>query len=72
MENKIIEIISRVSKKKSEDILNNMSEKELWDSFAHLELILSLEEEFDLMLDPEEIAEMRTPLKVIEVIKDKI
>ncbi|HHQ5456027.1 TPA: phosphopantetheine-binding protein [Aeromonas veronii] len=72
MENKIIEIIARISKKQTEEIRNHMSDQDLWDSFAHLELILSLEEEFDIMLEPEEIAEMRTPRKVIETISKKI
>lgn len=72
MENKIIEIISRISKVAVEELLSNISERGLWDSFAHLELILALEEEFDIMLDPEEIAEMQTSKEVIEIISKKI
>ncbi|EJB8349298.1 acyl carrier protein [Vibrio cholerae] len=72
MENKIIEIIARVSKRPTEEIRSHMSDKDLWDSFAHLELTLSIEEEFDIMLEPDEIAEMRTPREVIKTITKKI
>ncbi|MEZ8929132.1 MULTISPECIES: phosphopantetheine-binding protein [unclassified Vibrio] len=69
---KIIEIISRIAKKNVSEIESNLEHKDLWDSFAHLELILALEEEFNIMLEPEEIAEMKTPKLVEEIILKKV
>ncbi len=72
MNSKILDIISRISKKAICEIEDNLNTKELWDSFSHLELVLSLEEEFNIVLDPEEIAEMRTPQEVNDIVSHKV
>lgn len=72
MKDKILEIIARISKKSVNEIESELESKDQWDSFSHLELVLALEEEFNIMLEPEEIAEMSTPKLVIEVITKKV
>lgn len=72
MKDKIIEIISKIAKKPAGDILSQSDQKGLWDSFAHLELVLALEEEFGIMLEPEEISEMVTPNLVIKTVEEKL
>ncbi|MFD1802234.1 hypothetical protein ACFSFZ_08540 [Mixta tenebrionis] len=72
MSEKIIAIISRVAKKPASELIHHMEDKRLWDSFTHLELILSLEEEFNIMFEPEEISEMITPKLLIQTVEEKI
>jgi len=43
-----------------------------WDSLHHLDLILNLEDEFDLSFEPEEIAEMIDYPAVEAMVKQKI
>lgn len=72
MQNKIYEIISIIAKKQVNELVENSHEKGLWDSFSHLELILALEDEFNIMFEAEEISEMLTPELVVQSVKDKI
>lgn len=45
---------------------------ENWDSLRHLNLMLELEEEFNIEFEPEEIAEMKSFDKINEIIERKI
>lgn len=72
MTEKIISIISKISKLNENEIQNSQNVKGLWDSFSHLELVLQLEEEFQIMFEPEEIAEMTTINKVISAVEEKV
>jgi len=51
------------------EIPDDISQKncEKWDSLRHLNLVVELESEFDISIEPEEIAEMKT-LSAIEKI----
>ena len=71
MDDKIIEIIAKISKKDILDIKSNMNQEKLWDSLNHVELIVALEAEFSIFFAQEEIAVMTTPLKVIEFVEKK-
>lgn len=71
MRNRIIEIISTVAKKTTSELIEKSNEKGLWDSFSHLELILVLEEEYNIMFEPEEISEMLTPELIIKGVEEK-
>lgn len=72
MNEKIITIISTVSKKSALEINQHLESKNLWDSFSHLELVLALEDEFGIMLEAEEISEMVTPSLVIKTVEEKM
>jgi len=41
---------------------------EIWDSLHHLDLIVSLELEFDISFEPEDIGSMRSLDEVVEII----
>ncbi|MDL1914031.1 MAG: acyl carrier protein [Bergeyella sp.] len=45
---------------------------ENWDSLRHLNLIVELEDRFDVSYEPEEISEMTSLDKIMEVTKSKI
>lgn len=43
-----------------------------WDSVHHLNLILALEEAFDLQLEPEEIDRMNSVSRIVTVLESKL
>lgn len=42
---------------------------ENWDSVAHMQLIACLESEFDIMLDTDDVIDMNTYNKAIDILK---
>jgi acyl carrier protein len=44
---------------------------ETWDSFRHLQLILSIEDEYGVQFDPQRIPELTTVAKVQEALEQK-
>ena len=72
MEDQILQILKSVIG--VDDIDSNVSQDncEQWDSMAQLNLVVELEMEFDITLEPEEISEMRTFSDVVKVVKSKI
>lgn len=72
MENKIIEIISSVSKIDKEELAEKKEVEKLWESITHVEIIVSLEEEFDIVFEQDEIASMTTVSKIIDIVNSKV
>jgi acyl carrier protein len=66
LKNKITAIMQTVFH--SEQIDENASQQniEKWDSLGHLNLIVALEEEFDVSFEPEEIAEMTSMEMIVK------
>ena len=74
MENRIKNVISAVFNYPIEKIQQDSSPDAIdkWDSLGHMSLIVALEEEFDIEIDDEEIAEMMNFALIVEIIKSKI
>lgn len=72
MSEEIFEIISGIAKKSVEELKGSINEQRLWDSLLHVELVVALESEFDIFFSPEEIAQIDTPAKVLDVVKSKV
>jgi len=72
MEEKIIAIMQKVFG--IEDIDRTCSQRtcEQWDSMAQLNLVLELEDEFGISLEPEEIGEMIDFETVNKVVSKKV
>ena len=45
---------------------------ESWDSVHHLNLVLALEQEFDLQFEPEEIDQMHSLSHIVNVLENKL
>jgi acyl carrier protein len=60
MDQKILEILKRVFNLDTVDNTCSQATCEKWDSLNHLNLIVELEDEFDIEFEPEEIAEMKS------------
>ncbi len=76
MENEIKKLIGKIF---DIDVLNVSEDKivpdniEKWDSMGHLNLITSLEEDFSIEFEPEEIVEMLNGFKeIVKIINQKI
>ena len=72
LEDKVLAIMREVFE--MDDITADASQKNCakWDSLHHLTLASELEEEFDIELEPEEIAEMTDYTRVIAMLKSKM
>ncbi len=71
MEQQLLDVLRRVFKDPSLD--ENCSQKNCaaWDSMNHLNLVVELEIEFGVSLEPEEIARMVDYAAVREILKAK-
>ena len=60
MESKITDFFATILQVSPEDISNETTPDDMsnWDSFKHMMLISSFEEEFDISIEPEEIVDM--------------
>ena len=68
MRNKIIEIISKTTKLEKKFIRENSS-KQIWDSLKHFEIIILLEDAFNVRLDTADIAAMRSVDEIINILQ---
>ncbi|MBQ8070232.1 MAG: acyl carrier protein [Bacteroidales bacterium] len=71
MEDQILQILKSVIGVDDIDSSVSQDNCEQWDSMAQLNLVVELEMEFDITLEPEEISEMRTFSDVVRVVKAK-
>ena len=72
MKEKVIEIMKDVLE--TEDLSLNTSQEncENWNSLRQLNLVSELEDEFDVEFEPEEIAEMKSVERVLEILQSKL
>lgn len=71
MEDKVLEILKNLFELDTVDETCSQETCEQWDSMGQLNLVVELESEFDVTLEPEEIAEMTSFEKIIKVLKAK-
>lgn len=71
MEEKVLEILKNLFELDTVDETCSQENCEKWDSMGQLNLVVELESEFGVTLEPEEIAEMTSFEKIIKVLKAK-
>ena len=71
MEEKVLEILKNLFELDTVDETCSQVTCEKWDSMGQLNLVVELESEFDVTLEPEEIAEMTSFAKIIDILKKK-
>ena len=71
MEEKVLEILRDLFELDTVDETCSQDNCEKWDSMGQLNLVVELESEFDVTLEPEEIAEMTSFEKIIKILKAK-
>ncbi len=72
MKEKIIKVMNEVFDIDNANEQISQKNCDKWDSLNHLNLILSLEETFNISFEPEEIAQMKDFSSVETMIKKKI
>lgn len=70
MEN-VLEIVASVMRKDEAFLKANMDTENLWNSLTKVEIILSIEEECDILFEQEEVKEITTLRKLLEVVEAK-
>ena len=65
------EILAKVLEIDIATIFDNATQKDIakWDSLQHLNLIVEIEDKYDISIDPEDISEMLSIVKIVETIK---
>ena len=67
---KLVKVFTESLGVKEEVIVNDLQYNSIpeWDSVAHMSLVAELEEEFDIMLDTDDIIDMSSPAKAKEIL----
>jgi len=58
-------------KGKDFDLEKKQSDFENWDSFAHMELVGKIEEKFGISLEVDEVIDLDSPKKFVEIVLKK-
>lgn len=74
MNDKVRSIMANVFRTDIANITEDLNQKDVnfWDSLRHLNLVIELEEKFNVSFEPEEISEMVTFKNVIHYLNQKI
>lgn len=72
MENKFYEILENILEIKVDENTNlNMQNCKNWTSLAHIDIIMSLEEEFNIKFNKEELTNLKSQNDLLNAIKSK-
>ena len=72
MEEKVLESLKDLFELDTVDETCSQETCEKWDSMGQLNLVVELESEFDVTLEPEEIGEMKSFNDIIRILKTKV
>ena len=72
MEDRIIDVLKRTFNIDNIDKTCSQKTCEEWDSMGQLNLVVELEMEFDISLEPEEIGEMTCFDDIVRILKNKL
>ena len=72
MEERVLEILRNILEQEDIDESCSQTTCEKWDSMNHLNLVIELESEFGISLEPEEIGQMQSYNDIIRVLKTKV
>ena len=71
MEQRILDVLKNTFELDSVDTTCSQETCEKWDSMGQLNLVVELETEFDVSLEPEEIGEMKSYNDIVRILKSK-
>lgn len=72
MEEKVLDILKDLFELDTVDETCSQETCSNWDSMGQLNLVVELESEFDVTLEPEEIGEMKSFNDIIRILKSKL
>ena len=68
MEEKVIEILKEVMKDPNINSETSQENCPTWDSLHQLNLVLELEDAFDISIEPEDIAQMKSVADILRIL----
>ena len=71
MEERILEVLKNTFELDTVDTTCSQKTCDKWDSMGQLNLVVELETEFDVSLEPEEIGEMKCFEDIVRILKAK-
>lgn len=73
MKERILKIMAEVFEMNTQDFYDSINQEHIdnWDSLRHLNLVVELEEAFEVSYEPEEIAVMTSIEKILEITSSK-
>ncbi len=73
MKDRVVEIVSQIMNVPIEQLDEDSSSDtvENWDSLKHMNLILALEEEFAIAFSDDEVVEMLSIRRIVEILEKK-
>ena len=71
MEEKIKKIMNKIFKEEITDDFSKFT-TDKWDSFAHLDLIVKIEQEFNISFTPDEIGNITSYKDLVKIINEKV
>ena len=72
MEEKVFEILKTLFELDSVDETCSQDTCEKWDSMGQLNLVVELEDAFDVTLEPEEIGEMKSYFDILRILQSRL
>ncbi|EAK0437085.1 acyl carrier protein [Campylobacter lari] len=73
MENKFYEILENILEVKVDENSNlNMQNCKNWTSLNHIDIIMSLEEEFEIKFSKDELSQLKSQNELLQAIKEKL
>lgn len=72
MRDKVVSILSSVANISIEELNKHSGQVEMWDSFVMLEIVIALEDSFDIKFTQDEIAEMKTVDDICRIVEGKL
>tara|TARA_B100001287_G_scaffold106033_1_gene89227 strand:+ start:7404 stop:7634 length:231 start_codon:yes stop_codon:yes gene_type:complete len=73
MNNKLVKLLSDVFEMKENEINIDLVKNDIdsWDSLKQMDLVLSIENNYDISLEMEEIVKMSSIKSIVEIIESK-
>ena len=72
MEERVLNVLKRVLELTEIDETCSQQSCEAWDSLRHLDLAVELEMEFDIIIEPEEITQMKSFEDILKIVSSKV
>ncbi|WP_257928817.1 acyl carrier protein [Campylobacter lari] len=73
MENKFYEILENILEAKVDENSNlSMQNCKNWTSLNHIDIIMSLEEEFEIKFSKDELSQLKSQNELLQAIKSKV
>ena len=68
----VAEIVASVLKKDVAFVQENLTTENLWNSLTRVEIIMTIEEELDVLFEPDEIKRVTTVQALMDIVGDKL